>query len=188
MYCSHNFRYRGSFLYCAELRKVLVARSRRGRSCDAGVACAEGYASRVHRTYLSYTSNGSSDSAILRISFSYSFLITSLRFFVSEGVGVASLWRGEGENIEARARADRPPGSDCIFSFWFSMISKSIRSSETDILSVFGVSWCCRCGLNFGWECSALWVCYHNVYAKPALPLTTCLSARGIISKYKRRF
>ena len=73
---------------------------------------------------------------------------------MSEGVGVASLWRGEGENIEARERADRPPGNDCIFSFWFSMISKSIRSSETDILSVFRVPSRCRCGLNFGRECS----------------------------------
>jgi hypothetical protein len=30
----------------------------------------------------------------------------------------------------ARAFAERPLGSDWMFSFWFSMISKSIRSSE----------------------------------------------------------
>ena len=31
---------------------------------------------------------------------------------MSEGVGVDSLWRGDGENKLARFRADRPPGSD----------------------------------------------------------------------------
>ena len=54
---------------------------------------------------------------------------------MSDGVGVMSLCSGEGENMFAMARADRPPGNDWIFSFWFSMISKSMRSSETDILS-----------------------------------------------------
>jgi len=50
MYDIQSFKYLGSFLYCAELRKVFVARSRSGRSCEEGVACAEGYVSRVHFT------------------------------------------------------------------------------------------------------------------------------------------
>ena len=54
---------------------------------------------------------------------------------MSDGVGVTSLWRGDGENKLARFRADRPPGNDWMFSFWFSIISKSMRSSMTDILS-----------------------------------------------------
>lgn len=61
---------------------------------------------------------------------------------MSEGVGVDSLCSGEGEKRFASVRADLPPGSDCMFSFWPSIISKSMRSSETDILRVFqNVSW-----------------------------------------------
>jgi len=66
---------------------------------------------------------------------SYSVRTALLRFLVSDGVGVDKACSGEGENRFASVRADRPPGSDWMFSFWFSIISKSMRSSETDILS-----------------------------------------------------
>lgn len=54
---------------------------------------------------------------------------------MSDGVGVINLCSGDGENMEAKARADLPPGKDWMFSFWLSIISKSIRSSETDMMS-----------------------------------------------------
>jgi len=76
---------------------------------------------------------------MLSISASYSCLMESLSVFVSDDVGVDEAWRGDDEKRFASVRADRPPGSDCMFSFWFSMISKSMRSSEADMMGGF---WC----------------------------------------------
>ncbi len=51
---------------------------------------------------------------------------------MSPGVGPDD--RDVGANVDASAFADRPPGSDWMFSFWVSMMSKLIKSSVIDIL------------------------------------------------------
>lgn len=51
-----------------------------------------------------------------------------------EGAGILSPLL-PAENIWASCLADRPPGRDWTFSFWASMMSKSIRSFEAAIFA-----------------------------------------------------
>src|SRR5690606_32854432 len=120
--------------------KAFVALSRVLLSCESLVACALGYASSVHCTYRSHTSRGSSDSAMLAISSSYSARIRSLTDLVSESVGgEGRCARSEGEKTSASFLAERPLGSAWMFSFCSSITSKLIRSSDGAILS----TWVC---------------------------------------------
>ena len=61
--------------------------------------------------------------------------MASLKFLVLPIVG-AGEQREDGAKVETRAFADRPPGSDCMFSLWDSMISKLMRSSVIDISKI----------------------------------------------------
>lgn len=80
-------------------------------------------------------SSGSSESEMAMISSSYSCRIASLRFLVAPGVGIGESSEG-GAKAVANAFAERPPGSDWMFSLCVSIMSKLIRSSVVDMMLV----------------------------------------------------
>ena len=61
---------------------------------------------------------------------------------MSPGFGPEGLF-DVGANVDAKALADRPPGRDCMFSLWVSIMSKLITSSIVTIFKGEGgeVKW-----------------------------------------------